>query len=85
MAYLEGKDAFVQEDEVPKGGRVLNISDTDLRSRLAEGRDIPHWFTFPEVATELRRTHVPRDRQGFTVFFTGLSGSENRLLPIYCS
>jgi sulfate adenylyltransferase len=27
------------------------------------------------VATELRKTHPPRYRQGFTVFFTGLSGS----------
>jgi sulfate adenylyltransferase len=40
-----------------------------------DGSDIPHWFTFPEVATELRRTHPPRNRQGFTVFFTGLSGA----------
>ena len=45
----------------PGGGRTLNISGTDLRRRLAEGREIPTWFTFPEVATELRRTH-PRPR-----------------------
>ncbi|HJP36489.1 MAG TPA: adenylyl-sulfate kinase, partial [Gammaproteobacteria bacterium] len=29
----------------------------------------------PEVIAELRKTHPPRYRQGFTVFFTGLSGS----------
>src|SRR6202008_2904695 len=52
-----------------------NISGTDLRNRLAEGRDIPTWFTYPQVVTELRRTYPPRHRQGFTVFFTGLSGS----------
>jgi sulfate adenylyltransferase len=46
-----------------------------LRNRLADGRDIPEWFTFPKVAEELRRTHPPRSRQGCTVFFTGLSGS----------
>jgi sulfate adenylyltransferase len=57
------------------GSRVLNISGTDLRNRLAEGRDIPSWFTYPEIVTELRRTYPPRHRQGFTVFFTGLSGS----------
>jgi sulfate adenylyltransferase len=55
--------------------RALDISGTELRRRLAEGREIPTWFTFPEVAEELRRTHPPRSRQGFTVFFTGLSGS----------
>ena len=58
-----------------EGRRTLNISGTELRERLAEGRDIPSWFTFPDVAEELRRSHPPRGRQGFTVFFTGLSGS----------
>src|SRR5439155_15787488 len=38
-------------------------------------REIPEWFTFPEVAAELRRSYPPRAHQGFTVFFTGLSGS----------
>jgi sulfate adenylyltransferase len=42
---------------------------------LADGREIPDWFTFPDVATELRRSYPPRQQQGCTVFFTGLSGS----------
>lgn len=75
MVYVEDLDAYVPEDEVPEGARALTISGTDLRRRLAEGRDIPAWFTFPEVVRELRRTHPPRHQQGFTVFFTGLSGA----------
>ena len=75
LVYLEDQDAYVPEDQVPKGARVLNISGTDLRKRLAEGRELPPWFTFPEVARELQRSYLPRHRQGFTVFFTGLSGS----------
>src|SRR6185437_8068289 len=75
MVYLEDKDTYVPEDEVPSGSRVLNISGTELRARLAEGREIPAWFTYPQVVTELRRTYPPRRKQGFTVFFTGLSGS----------
>ncbi len=75
MVYLEDQDRFVPEDEVPTGSKVLSISGTDLRQRLSEGREIPSWFTYPEVATELRRTYPPRHRQGFTVFFTGLSGA----------
>ena len=75
MVYLEDKDVFVPEDEVPADSRVLNISGTELRRRLSEGREIPSWFTFPEVARELRRDFPPRRHQGFTVFFTGLSGS----------
>jgi sulfate adenylyltransferase len=75
MVYLEDEDRYVPEDGIPGGARVLNISGTDLRRRLAEGREIPTWFTFPEVASELRKTHPPRHEQGVTVFFTGLSGA----------
>jgi sulfate adenylyltransferase len=75
LVYLQDQDIYVPEDEVPNGARTLNISGTELRKRLAEGRELPGWFTFPEVARELQRTYLPRDRQGFTLFFTGLSGS----------
>jgi sulfate adenylyltransferase len=75
MVYLEGEDKYVPDDEVKNGDRVLNISGTELRQRLNEGREIPAWFTYPEVVTELRRSFPPRHRQGVTVFFTGLSGS----------
>jgi sulfate adenylyltransferase len=75
MVYLEDQDRYMPEDEVPSGARTLNISGTDLRRRLTEGREIPSWFTFPEVARELQRSYPPRHRQGFTVFFSGLSGS----------
>lgn len=75
MVYLEDQDTYVPDDEVPDGSRVLNISGTELRRRLAEGKEIPSWFTFPEVVRELQRSYPPRHKQGFTVFFTGLSGS----------
>jgi sulfate adenylyltransferase len=75
MVYLEDQDKYVPDNEVPKGSRVLNISGTELRERLNGGRDIPSWFTYPEVVQELRRSYPPRHRQGVTIFFTGLSGS----------
>ena len=75
MVYLQDEDRYVPEDEVPSGAHTLNISGTDLRRRLNEGAEIPSWFTFPDVVRELQRSYPPRHRQGFTVFFTGLSGS----------
>jgi sulfate adenylyltransferase len=75
VTYVENLDTYMPADEVPAGSRTLDISGTELRRRLAEGREIPTWFSFPEVAEELRRTHPPRHKQGFTVFLTGLSGS----------
>jgi sulfate adenylyltransferase len=75
MVYLENQDRYVPDNEVPDGARILNISGTELRDRLNEGRDIPSWFTYPEVVRELRRSYPPRHKQGVTIFFTGLSGS----------
>lgn len=75
MVYLEDEDRYVPDNEVAPGARVLNISGTELRRRLAAGSEIPSWFTFPEVVRELQRSYPPRHRQGFTIFFTGLSGS----------
>ena len=75
MVYAENRAQYIAADEAGDNDHVLNISGTELRRRLAEGLDIPEWFSFPEVVEELRRTHPPRHEQGFTVFFTGLSGS----------
>ncbi len=75
MVYVADEDRYRPEDEVPAGTRTLQLSGSELRRRLAAGAEIPEWFTFPEVAAELRRTHPPRVEAGFTVFFTGLSGA----------
>ena len=75
MVYVEDRAEYQPQDEVAKDAKVLQISGTELRRRLREGLDIPEWFSFPEVITELRKTYPPHHKQGFTVFFTGLSGS----------
>jgi len=75
MVYVEEKAQYYPVDEVPEGATVLDISGTELRRRLREGLEIPDWFSFPQVVAELRRTSPARSKQGFTVFFTGLSGS----------
>jgi sulfate adenylyltransferase len=75
MVYVEDLDTYVPDDEVPEGARTLSISGTEQRRRLNLGLELPAWFTPPAVATELRRSYPPRSKQGFTVFFTGLSGS----------
>ncbi len=75
MVYVPDEDLYYPVDEVPEGKKTLDISGTELRDRLARGTEIPNWFSYAEVVKELRRSHPARDRQGFTVFFTGLSGS----------
>jgi sulfate adenylyltransferase len=75
MVYVQERAQYFPVDEVPADTTVLDISGTELRRRLREGLEIPEWFSFPEVVKQLRRTSPARDKQGFTVFFTGLSGS----------
>jgi sulfate adenylyltransferase len=77
MVYVQERAQYEAVDEIEDRDNVtiLNISGTELRRRLQEGLEIPDWFSFPEVVSELRRTRPPRAQQGFTVFFTGLSGS----------
>ena len=75
MVYAESEDAYVPRDEADEKARVLEITASDLSKRLDEDREIPEWFTFPDVAAQLQRRHPPRHRQGLTVFFSGLSGS----------
>ena len=75
MVYVQEREQYEPADEVEEGFTVLDISGTELRRRLSEGLDIPKWFSFPQVVIELRKSHPPRAKQGFTVFFTGFSGS----------
>jgi sulfate adenylyltransferase len=72
--YSPDKGTFVAEDGVPKVV-AKTIPPGELAERLAWGREIPSWFSFPDVLQELRRSRPPRSRQGFTVFFTGLPSS----------
>jgi len=76
MVYVEERAGYAPIDEVDESAEtVMNISGTEFRRRMREGLDIPEWFGYPEVVEELRKTYPPRAKQGFTLFFTGLSGS----------
>ncbi|KAL1838878.1 hypothetical protein VTJ49DRAFT_2102 [Mycothermus thermophilus] len=75
MTYLPDSDEYAPVDQIPQGVRTLNISGTELRARLRSGREIPEWFSYPEVVKVLRESHPPRSKQGFTIFLTGYQNS----------
>lgn len=75
MVYVEDRDQWLAEEEVPAEARTESMSGTELTRRLMQNLKVPEWFSFPEVLNELRIAFPPRQHQGFTVFFTGLSGS----------
>jgi len=75
MVYLPQEDKYEAIDEIKKGTEFQTISGTELRQLLDEGKGIPEWFSYKEVAKELEESRPPLTERGFTIFFTGLSGS----------
>jgi sulfate adenylyltransferase len=75
LVYLPFEDLYRPADQVPSASPVMVIDHADIRQRVRQGRTIPAWATFPEVASELSRAYPPPAGQGFTLFFTGLSGA----------
>ena len=67
--YVSLDDPNINKDD------IMFISGTQLREKLNSGEDIPEWFTYPDITDELRKTYPPKLNRGFTIFFTGLSGS----------
>jgi len=75
QVYVKESMEYKSVDLVRDEETALNISGTKLRDMLKDGVKIPEWFTFPEVAQILQDSYPPREKQGFTIFFTGLSGA----------
>jgi len=75
MMYSSDRSEYIPVSDVKEGENILNISGTELRRRLQQGLDIPDWFSYFEVVKILQKSYPPRNKQGFTIFFTGLSGS----------
>ena len=75
LVYVKEKRSFMGIDEVPNDCTALSVSGTELRDMLDEGKEIPEWFSYPEVVEELQKQRPALSKRGFTIFFTGLSGS----------
>lgn len=75
MVYVEASDEYRPQEEVPAFSRKQVMGGHEFNRRLRRGLNIPEWFTYPEVVEALNHAYPPRSQQGFTVFFTGLSGA----------
>jgi len=65
--YLEKREAE------EKGYGYVFISGTEVRENyLKYGKRLPEWFTRPEAAEILLETYIPKHKQGFCVWLTGL-------------
>jgi len=76
LVYLPDEQRYEEENKVPEGAQVFSISGTQVREDyLAKGKLLPEWFTRRETAEILQQMYPPRHKQGFCLWFTGLSGS----------
>jgi sulfate adenylyltransferase len=76
MVYLPDEDRYEEAAKVPEGARTALISGTQVREDyLNNGRQLPDWFTRPEVSEILAESYPPRHKQGACIWFTGLSGA----------
>lgn len=75
MDYVEERAEYTPVSEIGPDMTVRTLSEVELIRRLHGGLDIPEWFTYPEIVSEMRRAFPPRSKQGFTIFMSGLSGS----------
>jgi sulfate adenylyltransferase len=75
MAYAENRAQYVSVDDTGPDDKLMTLSTIEFQRRLQEDLDIPEWYSYNAVIEELRRAYPPKSQQGFTVFFTGLSGS----------
>lgn len=74
LVYVEAEQKYMCLDEL--GDRTPSrISGTQFRAMLRAGKEIPAWFSFPEVVEELRRAMAKEKLRGTVVFFTGYSGA----------
>ena len=74
--YVPENDQFQPADEIERNGKKgVLFTEKELYHCLAHNQEIPPWYSFPDVITELRKVCPPRNRQGITLFFTGLSGA----------
>jgi sulfate adenylyltransferase len=76
LVYLPDDDRYEEISRVDGNQRTASLSGTQVREEyLSNGQKLPDWFTRPEVAEILAESHPPRHKQGFCVWFTGLSGA----------
>lgn len=73
--YDTGEALWKPFTHVDPAQALAELSDADVETELAHGRELPAWFTPARVGAELARLRPARTERGLTLLFTGLSGS----------
>jgi sulfate adenylyltransferase len=76
FVYLPEEGRYEDSRLLQQEVATASISGTQGREWFHEGKvNLPSWFTRPEIAALISEKHPPRHKQGFCVWFTGLSAA----------
>jgi sulfate adenylyltransferase len=76
FVYLPEEDRYEDVRKIAPNTVTAQLSGTQVREWYRDGgTQLPAWFARPEVSEAIATTYPPRHRQGFCVWFTGLSAS----------
>ena len=76
MVYLPEENRYEEIGKISKNQTIFSLSGTQIREDfLYKGKTLPEWFSRPEIAEILSESYPPRSKQGFCLWFTGLSGA----------
>jgi sulfate adenylyltransferase len=76
FVYLPDEDRYADLRQVGEQAVTAQLSGTLIRNWYRSGgAELPSWFARPEVTAAIADTYPPRNKQGFCIWFTGLSAS----------
>ena len=76
FVYLPEEDRYEDVRLIEKNAVTAQLSGTQVREWYRQGgAELPDWFARPEVSEAIATTYPARHKQGFCIWFTGLSAS----------
>lgn len=78
IVYVKELSAYMPQNEVNKEHTIMNLSGTEQRRLLLEGKELPEWMTYKEVSQILIKESSRK--RGRCYYFIGLSGAGKSVL-----